>query len=156
MKQIFLIWLLLVGMAASVFGSEVLYSGVLSGAGSPLRGSWEIIERDDGKRVLVLGKDFSARSGPDLKIFFSTLPLRRIHDRNAGNRSHAVRIGRLKSARGAQEYVLPNSLDLSEYRTWLVHCEAYAHFWDGAEFWDDVEGKDNLENDDDDRGYIEL
>lgn len=152
MRQVLLVLLLLVGMAMGAFGNEVLYSGVLSGAGSPLQGSWEITERDDGSQVLVLGDDFSARSGPDLKIFFSTLPLRSIHDRNAGNRSHAVRIGRLKSSRGAQEYVLPDSLDLSEHQTWLVHCEAYAHFWDGAELQDDTKNKNKPKDDNDLRG----
>ena len=114
--------------------AEVLYSGTFgSKSRAPLRGSWEIIERDDGARVLVLGDDFKARGGPDLKVFFSKLPLKRIGDHNAANRSHAVRIGKLKSIRGNQEYVLPTSLDLAVYQTWMVHCEAYAHFWDGAE-----------------------
>lgn len=126
--------LLCVFSIGGVFAAEVLHSGSLGGARrSPLSGSWEIVERDNGDRMLVLGNDFRARSGPDLKIFFSTLPLNRINDQNAGNRTYAVRIGELKSPRGKQNYKLPASLDLSVYRTWVVHCEAYAHLWDGAE-----------------------
>lgn len=130
------IWMVLLTciIVGSGFAAEVLYSGELGGKGrsSALKGSWEIVE-EDGERVLVLGKDFRARSGPDLKVFFSKLPLARIHDNNAGGRSHAIKIGQLKSSKGAQEYPLPDSLDLLVYKTWIVHCEAYAHFWDGAE-----------------------
>ena len=128
---------------------ETLYSGELgSRRNSPLRGTWSIVTRDEGERVLILDENFQARGGPDLKIFFSTLPLEDIYDRNAGDREYAVRIAHLQKFRGGQEYILPESLDLEEYRTWIVHCERYAHFWDGAEL---ITPEDESEADTDDQ-----
>ena len=120
--------------ASALYADEVLYSGTLGEKRfSPLGGSWEIVKQEDGTRFLVLGSDFRSRGGPDLKIFFSRLPLSRVHDNNAANRNYSVRIAELKSTRGVQRYRLPATLDLSVYKTWIVHCEAYAHLWDGAE-----------------------
>ncbi len=134
MKYIVLCIALFAAVSAVATAEEVLYSGELGERrSSPLSGSWSIVERDEGQRVLVLGEDFRTRSGPDLKIFFSTLPLSRVTDYNAANKSTSVRIAPLKSSRGAQEYRLPESLDLEKYTTWVVHCERYAHLWDGAE-----------------------
>jgi len=132
---------LIVVMAPSLLSAqEVLYEGELGARhASPLDGGWQIIAREDGTRVLVLGDDFRSRRGPDLKIFFSRMPLNRIRDYNAADRSHAIRIGRLKAFRGAQEYELPDSLDLTQYRSWVVHCEAYRHLWDGAELVNSVD-----------------
>ena len=113
----------------------ILYSGQLRPPGrrhSPLSGTWHIVMHGDGTRTLVLGEDFRANSGPDLKIFFSSLPLRRINGENAAS-AYSVRIGRLKQPRGAQHYSLPESLDLDTHRTWVVHCERYAHLWGGVE-----------------------
>ena len=132
-KFLFILALCMIS-ASALYADQILYSGTLGEKRfSPLGGSWEIVKQEGGTRFLVLGNDFRSRGGPDLKIFFSRLPLSRIHDNNAANRNYSVRIGELKSTKGTQRYRLPATLDLSVYKTWVVHCEAYAHLWDGAE-----------------------
>ena len=138
-KTLALLLLSILGAAAPLAAvdadGEILYSGQLRPPGrrhSPLSGTWHIVMHEDGTRTLVLGEDFRANSGPDLKIFFSSLPLRRINGENAAS-AYSVRIGRLKQPRGAQHYSLPESLDLDTHRTWVVHCERYAHLWGGVE-----------------------
>ena len=121
---------------------QVLYSGVLGdGLFAPLKGNWEIVQKDEAV-ILRLDDNFKARRGPDLKVYFSTLPVEDIHDRNAGSASYSRKIGRLKNANGAQEYRLPANLDLSEYKSWIVHCERYSHFWDGADLVADSDEPD--------------
>ena len=46
---------------------------------------------------------------------------------NAVDRS--ILISKLTKARGAQRYALPEDLDLSQYRTLVLHCEQYAKLW---------------------------
>ncbi len=134
MKRYAIIVLLLLLSALTLSAEEILYSGELGSKGrSPLSGDWEIVREDDGRQLLRLKDNFRSRGGPDLKIFFSTLPLEEITSRNAGQRRHSVKISILKKFKGAQEYLLPSRLDLTEYKSWVVHCEAYSHLWDGAE-----------------------
>jgi len=46
----------------------------------------------------------------------------------------AVMIAVLKSNKGAQEYVLPSNIDINDYESLLIHCEAYSVLWGGANF----------------------
>lgn len=146
MKKLIILLVLCAVCTSFVFAEEALFSGELGERRrSPLQGAWEIVALEDGTRVLRLGEDFSARRGPDLKVFFSTLPLEKIGGHNADNPAYAVKIAKLKSFKGEQEYLLPDSLDLTKYRTWVIHCEAYSHFWDGAELVDDEEATESDE-----------
>lgn len=134
MKRYSIVVVLLVLLVGALSAEDILYEGKLGQRGSsPLKGDWQIVREDDGTRILRLENNFRARRGPDLKIFFSTLPLKNINDRNAGRTQYAVKIAKLKKFSGAQEYRLPDSIDLSEYKSWIIHCEAYSHFWDGAD-----------------------
>ena len=127
------IGIVLLLFAGALSAEEVLYSGELGAkARSPLEGSWEIVREDDGRDILRLKNNFRSRGGPDLKIFFSTLPLEEVTSHNAGQRRYSVRIAKLKKFKGAQEYRLPLRFDLTKYKSWVIHCEAHAHLWDGA------------------------
>lgn len=64
-------------------------------------------------------------------MFFSKLPLQKIKDSNV--ESTSIKISKLKSHLGKQEYVLPKNLNLSVYNSWVIHCEKFSHFWDGAD-----------------------
>ena len=150
MKKIIIAFILFSLFGTALFAEETLFSGELGEKRrSPLSGTWEIVEREEGERVLKLNEDFRARRGPDLKIFFSKLPLNRISDYNADSKSYAIKIGNLKAFKGEQEYILPATLDLEEYTTWVVHCERYSHLWDGAELIADAEDEDADAEDED-------
>lgn len=94
-----------------------------------INGSWSIVEKN-GANVLVLGPSFKTKSAPDLKIFLSTNQLSELNGRNATNGS--VLISPLKSNKGAQEYVIPANIDISQYQSLIIHCEAYSKLWGGS------------------------
>lgn len=95
-----------------------------------LKGSVSIEQRG-GQTVLVFSENFRTKNGPDLKLFLSKSPIDKATGDNAT--TDAVRLGVLKSNRGAQEYVLPEGVSLSNYSSLLVHCEAYSKLWGGAD-----------------------
>ena len=94
-----------------------------------LKGSWDVVERD-GTQFIVFSDDFRAANGPDLKIFLSPKSISDATGKNAVEGS--LNIGELKKTRGAQEYEVPAGVDLSQYGSVLVHCEAYSVLWGGG------------------------
>lgn len=90
-----------------------------------IRGSWTIETREDG-RYLVLSEDFRTRRGPDLKIFFSADSAENVTGNNAANGFFLTALDR---NRGAQEYRLPDDLDLADYASVVIHCERFSKLW---------------------------
>lgn len=95
-----------------------------------LKGSVTIEQRGN-RTVLVFSDDFKTKRGPDLKVFLSK---NAVSDATGDNATtEAIRLGELTSNRGGQEYVLPEGVNLSEYSSVLVHCEAFSKLWGGAD-----------------------
>ncbi|MEM1146858.1 MAG: DM13 domain-containing protein [Pseudomonadota bacterium] len=95
-----------------------------------LKGSWSVVERD-GKTFIAFDEDFRAANGPDLKVFLSPSSVANATGKNAVNGS--VNIGVLKKTRGVQEYEVPAGINLSDYGSVLIHCEAYSVLWGGSD-----------------------
>ena len=94
-----------------------------------LNGSYEVIEQD-GQTLIRFSDDFRAAGGPDLKAFLSP---KSISDATGQNATEgAIRLGELTKTRGGQDYVLPEGVDLADFGSVLVHCEAYSVLWGGA------------------------
>lgn len=89
-----------------------------------IKGTWKI----EGGQIELI--DFSTKKAPDLKIFLSTMPLDKITNKNA--LEGAKLVIKLKSHKGDQSYTIPKGLDLSKYKTILIHCEKYSKLWGGA------------------------
>lgn len=94
-----------------------------------ISGGWSIEMRGD-QNVLVLDKGFKTKNAPDLKIFLSSQKLGEANGGNATN--NAILLSALKSNKGAQEYVIPASVDLNDFTTLLIHCEQYSKLWGGS------------------------
>ena len=94
-----------------------------------LSGNWSI-EQSEGKRYIVLAADFKARKGPDLKIFLSPRSIDSVNGKTAIKGSALV--ANLKEIKGGQIYEIPNELDISQYKSLLIHCEKYAVLWGGG------------------------
>lgn len=94
-----------------------------------LSGKWSI-EQADGKNYIVLADDFKARKGPDLKIFLSPQLIESVNGKTALEGS--VLIANLREIKGGQRYQIPNELDISKYKSLLIHCEKYAVLWGGG------------------------
>ena len=95
-----------------------------------LKGSYDVVQRD-GRTFIVFSDDFRAANGPDLKIFLSPKDVSDATGRNATD--GAINIGVLKSTRGVQEYEVPAGVDLADFGSVLVHCEAYSVLWGGSD-----------------------
>ncbi|WP_255101579.1 MULTISPECIES: DM13 domain-containing protein [unclassified Synechococcus] len=97
-------------------------------AEAPVNGSFTIIQKG-GKQLLVLSSDFKTKeTAPDLKVIFSpsATPLT-----SSKAPSFPLKTGTytvlapLKSASGAQSYVIPASIDLSQQGSVMIWCEAF-------------------------------
>lgn len=133
----------LMGMAGSALASaqdqveasisqsvDYATSGDLIRKSKKLKGSWTIEERE-GKTVIVFADDFRAAKGPDLKIFLSPKSISDASGKNAVEGS--INIGSLKKTKGTQVYEIPAEINLADYGSVLVHCEAYSVLWGGSD-----------------------
>lgn len=109
---------------------DVSVSGDFIKKQKSIKGSWEVIQRGD-QTVIKFGDDFRAKKGPDLKVFLSPQSVSDVSGKTATN--NAVLLGKLTSTKGGQEYVLPAGIDINDFESVLVHCEAYSVLWGGAE-----------------------
>ncbi len=110
--------------------SEMLHSGVWSKKSFKSSGDWSIVK--EGDRMLIkLSDDFKTRKAPDLKIFLSPLAAADANGKNATNGS--MLIAPLSSNKGAQTYEIPAGVDLADYKSILIHCEAYSKLWSAAD-----------------------
>lgn len=105
--------------------ANVDHAGGWSKKSSRINGSWSITGN-----ILTISDDFKTRSGPDLKIFLSTAPLSQLNGNNAT--SNAILVSPLASASGGQQYYLPAGVDLSQFQSIIIHCEAFSKLWGGA------------------------
>lgn len=87
------------------------------------------IKTVDGQTQLIFSDDFKTKNGPDLKVFLSKLPLTELSARDVDE--NAIRLSVLKSHKGSQSYAIPATLDLSEYESVVIQCEAYSVLWGG-------------------------
>ncbi len=95
-----------------------------------LKGSWTVEQRGD-KTFIVFSDDFRAANGPDLKIFLSPKSVSDATGKNAVDGS--INIGELVKTKGTQEYEIPAGVNLSDFGSVLVHCEAYSVLWGGGD-----------------------
>jgi len=94
-----------------------------------IKGEWSLVESEDGKAQIRFSENFKTKGGPDLKVYLSKIT---IDDLNSESASKDTRsIGVLKSKSGAQIYTLPDDINLSEYKSVIIHCEAFSVLWGG-------------------------
>ncbi len=115
--------------STAMAADETLKSGGWTGLGYDINGGWSIVSRDD-KRFIVFNEKFDTRSGPDLKVYLSSKSVNSVKGRTVVKSS--IEISPLKSSSGAQEYEIPADVKLEDYKSLLIHCEAYSHLWGGS------------------------
>lgn len=92
-----------------------------------ITGNWSI-EKDNGKTYLVLHDDFKTSKGPDSKLFLSKKSAKDVGKNEAVEKNGAF-VANLKSNKGSQKYLIPNSISLSDFKSIVVHCEKYTKVW---------------------------
>ncbi|MEO0613397.1 MAG: DM13 domain-containing protein [Pseudomonadota bacterium] len=115
--------------ATEVAGPTTLASGVWTKKSFRVSGDWSIYEKD-GQTFIELSDDFKTKKAPDLKIFLSTKSVDAVNGRNATE--GAILIAPLTSHKGGQVYLVPSTIDVSDYESILIHCEAYSKLWSAA------------------------
>lgn len=93
-----------------------------------IEGSAKIVEKD-GQIELVLSDDFKTKNGPDLKVYLTKKPIETLTAEDMS--ANSTKIGVLKSNKGAQSYIVPSDINLSEYESVVIHCEAFTVLWGG-------------------------
>ena len=94
-----------------------------------IKGDWQIV-KEKGQTIFRVSDNFKTKNGPDLKLFLSRESVRDVTGATATHK--AVRLGALKSNKGTQDYIIPANIDLSQFGSILIHCEAYSKLWGGA------------------------
>jgi hypothetical protein len=76
----------------------------------------------DNQHILAL-ENFNSSNGPDLHVYISkeVLPI------------NYIDLGRLQSVTGNQQYSLTGTINFSEYKYALIHCQRYNHLFGSAE-----------------------
>ncbi len=96
-------------------------SGMFVAAEHPTQGAVSIIN-EKGKRYLEFDKTFKSDMGPDLYVILhraAALP-------NSGlKQQDYTTIGRLQKVSGTQRYIIPNNVNLANYRTVAVWCRSF-------------------------------
>ncbi len=113
----------------SMYSAEILTTGNLVEKQKSISGGWSI-EKDGEYRYEILADDFKSKNGPDLKIFLSPISLSEVTGKTATKGS--VMVAELKTTKGAQKYSIPDDIDLSKYKSLLIHCEKYSILWGGG------------------------
>ena len=80
----------------------------------------------EGGRALRLEADFEAGPGPNYWIYLNTRPVGEEQDFTAD--AGRVRLAKLKSFKGAQNYVLPTDLDPARFHTVTIWCETFGAY----------------------------
>jgi len=97
-----------------------------------VKGNWSIQE-EGGKTYVMLHSNFKTKNGPDLKVFLHNSTIQAVSSKNALNGS--VLLGKLKSNKGEQKYLVPNNIDITNYKSVLIHCEKYTVLWGGGKLF---------------------
>ncbi len=91
-------------------------------------GAAQIIKTDTGHEIRF-NESFKTKGGPDLKVYLSTKSLNELTPETVDSTS--LKLGVLKSKKGAQSYIVPGNISLFEYKSVLIHCEAFTVLWGG-------------------------
>lgn len=130
-KSLLILTTLVVSLFSVTSAAETLAAGTLTPAFSSwgkksVVGSWEVVE-EEGRHFIVLGDDFSAKDGPDVKIFLSPKKADEINGSNATEGS--VFVTQITRFKGQQRIALPKKANLADFESIVFHCEAFSKLW---------------------------
>jgi hypothetical protein len=99
------------------------FSGTFgNGPYGSVMGAAKIYIKDNNQYVLAL-ENFTSSNGPDLHVYIS----KEVQPVNY------IDLGRLQSVSGNQVYPLTGTINFSEYKYALIHCQRYNHLFGSAE-----------------------
>jgi hypothetical protein len=133
MKKITQCYIVFIVISLSSFSlfAEDIGSGDLTPAFSSwgkksVVGSWEMV-KEEQQYFIVLGDDFAAKDGPDVKVFLSPKSANEITGSNAAEGSALItEITRFK---GQYRIAIPKDVNPDDFQSLVFHCEAYNKLW---------------------------
>jgi len=107
---------------------QQLSSGEFTKKRYSISGNWNLTSGCTEK-TLSFAENFKTKGGPDLKVYLSPLSIEELDSGNVQGTSHKLSV--LKSNKGAQSYIIPHDIDLNQYKSVVIHCEAFSVLWGG-------------------------
>ena len=89
-------------------------------------GDWILVE-ENGQYFIELADNFSAKSGPDVKVFLSPIKADSVTGKNATEGS--VFLVLLNKFKGKTRIAIPVNIDITQYKSLVFHCEEYSKLW---------------------------
>jgi len=100
-----------------------LASGSFHSNAHDTRGMASVIDLGDGRRVLRL-TNFATSNGPDVRIYLVAAP--DVQDDATVKTAGFVELGPMKGNIGDQNYEIPATVDVANYRTVTVWCKRFS------------------------------
>lgn len=96
-----------------------------------INGDWSF-KQEGNKTYLIFYGNFKTKKGSDLEIFLTKKNMDQVTSKNALEAS--IFLENLKSNSGEQKYLIPSNIDLSQYKSIIIHCKKYTILWGGSNF----------------------
>lgn len=116
------------GSGSTAYDSKATTSASFVKKRYNISGTWSVTEQN-GQKVIEFNDDFKTKGGPDLKVFLSSNSVSELTGKSVTGSS--LKLSVLKSNKGAQSYIIPADVNLSDYKSVVIHCEAYSVLWGG-------------------------
>jgi hypothetical protein len=107
----------------AVVADQVLSRGSFYNLEHLSSGEAAVYQLADGARILRL-QNFFVDNGPDLYVYL--VPINPVPNASGSDIPGYYSLGRLKGNIGDQNYELPADLDLSQYKSVVIWCQAFA------------------------------
>ena len=127
-----LILILLVCLTTCNSSTNVIASGTFTDKGGQHTSGTFRIEKAGDQLTLILSEDFRTDEGPDLHVVLTPTETNRTENENAMAEGNARVIAPLESLSGEQQYELPANVDLSQYKSVVIHCIEFTHLYGAA------------------------
>ena len=108
--------------AGSVAEPVALASGMFHGVAHDTKGTATVLRLADGARVLRFTQ-FETSNGPDVRVYL--VAASDASDNETVKAAGFVELGPMKGNQGDQNYDVPASIDLANYRTVTIWCKRF-------------------------------
>ena len=112
-----------VATAATSAEPVPLAQGIFHSNAHETVGDAAILSLRDGRRVLRL-TNFSTSNGPDVRVYLVAAP--DVNDDETVKKSAFIELGLMKGNQGDQNYDVPATVDLAQYRTVTIWCKRFS------------------------------
>lgn len=110
-------------MSAAAAAPTTLAMGKFHSNAHDTKGTAAVIDLGDGHRVLRL-TDFATSNGPDVRIYL--VAAADVQDNATVKTAGFVELGPMKGNIGDQNYEIPATVDLANYRTVTIWCKRFS------------------------------